>query len=67
MALGHDAKCESELTSHGYTPCLCHMRSMKTVSFSDRLSLIRKSAREGKRVSFDDAMWMLEELEALNH
>ena len=20
---GHDAECESELTSHGYTPCRC--------------------------------------------
>lgn len=23
-----DAECESELTSHGYTPCRCHERSM---------------------------------------
>jgi hypothetical protein len=24
---GHDAECESELTSHGYTPCRCHERA----------------------------------------
>jgi hypothetical protein len=23
---GHDAMCESELTSHGYTPCRCEER-----------------------------------------
>jgi hypothetical protein len=25
--LRHDAQCESELTSHGYTPCRCEERS----------------------------------------
>jgi hypothetical protein len=24
---GHDSQCESELTSHGYTPCRCHERA----------------------------------------
>lgn len=23
---GHDSQCESELTSHGYTPCRCQQR-----------------------------------------
>ena len=28
----HDAACESELTSHGYTPCRCHERAAETAS-----------------------------------
>jgi hypothetical protein len=27
LSAWHDAQCESELTSHGYTPCRCHERA----------------------------------------
>jgi hypothetical protein len=29
ICLQHDAECESELTSHGYTPCRCAERSVR--------------------------------------
>jgi hypothetical protein len=29
MRSGHDSECESELTSHGYTPCCCDLRILE--------------------------------------
>ena len=37
ICLQHDAQCESELTSHGYTPCRCEERAEP---FAEQLSRV---------------------------
>jgi hypothetical protein len=51
----HDAECESELTSHGYTPCRCHERAgicycrkNPCECLPDRLARLRVADLEGK-------------------
>ena len=41
----HDAECETELTSHGYTPCRCEDRALTSLADSRSTRLGRTTAK----------------------
>ena len=45
----HDAECESELTSHGQTPCRCDERSGAAVVIAQRLAEARLKMYQSER------------------